>query len=69
MHILTVHTCDVPLPLPLGHMSTDQAACIEVSQKSRPKIPDHPFRGHFVSGTGGLGMKLTSAHTENITLK
>ena len=23
-----------------------------------PKIPDHPFRGHFVSGSGGLGTRL-----------
>ena len=23
-----------------------------------PKLPDHPFRGHFVSGSGGLGTRL-----------
>ena len=27
------------------------------SQGMGPKIPDHLFRGHFVSGSGGLGTR------------
>ena len=29
-----------------------------VSQGVGPKIPDHPFRGHFVSGSGWMGTRL-----------
>ena len=28
------------------------------SQGIGPKIPDHLFRGHFVSGSGGMGTRL-----------
>ena len=34
------------------------------SQGISPKIPDHPFRGHFVSGSGGLGTRLVCIHTD-----
>ena len=26
------------------------------------KIPDHPFHGHFVSGSGGMGKRLLSTY-------
>ena len=31
---------------------------------SQKKIPDNPFHGHFVGGSGGLGTRLELKHTE-----
>ena len=35
------------------------------SQEICPKIPDHPFHGHFVSVNGGMGMRLTNWHVRS----
>ena len=35
------------------------------SQEICPKIPDHPFHGHFVSVNGGMGMRLTNWHVQS----
>ena len=44
---------------PCGHL-TGQNYFDGENQRIGPKIPDYPFRGHFVSGSGGMGTRLHS---------
>ena len=54
------------------HMSKWRSDWLELlgmaSQGIGPKIPDHPFRIHFVSGSGGMGMGLSIASTDKLRL-
>ena len=54
------------------HMSKWRSDWLELfgmaSQGIGPKIPEHPFRIHFVSRSEGMGMRLSRASTDKLRL-